>query len=96
MVRKLKVEEMEINTSNKDPQKGLDWYEDKIRERLKDLRFEFKEEKDGVEIFKPRGLYKVYESDVEIERTPYHIRLKGSRLFLRWVQDLTEIRLMNS
>lgn len=90
MVRKLKVEEFEINTTNKDPEKGLDWYEDIIREQLRDMRFVYKTTIGSTEIFKPRGLYRIYESDIELERQAYWIRLKGSRLFVRLIKDLME------
>lgn len=91
MVRKLKVEEVEINTNNKDPDKGLDWYEERIREQLKDMRFVPKIKKGDTEIFKPRGLYRIFESDIELERQVYWIRLRASRLFLRIIEDLIEV-----
>lgn len=92
MVRKLKVEEIEINTTNKDPDKGLDWYEEQIREQLRDMRFISKCRLGATETFKPRGLYRIFESDIELERQVYWIRLRASRLFLRLIEDLIDIR----
>ena len=91
MVRKLKVEEFEININNKDFDKGLDWYEELIREQLRDMRFVAKHKIGNIETFGPRGLYRIFESDIELERQVYWIRLRASRLFLRIIEDLIKI-----
>lgn len=91
MVRTLKTQSFEINTTNKDPRKGLDWYQDRIFEQLNDLRFLKLSESDGTFTYTPRGLYKVFESEVLIERTPYFIKVTGSRLIIRLISSYVDI-----
>lgn len=91
MVRTLSTQSFEINTTNKDPKLGLDWYQERIFEQLYDLRF-LKHSKIGeITTFSPRGLYKVYESEVLVERTPYYIKVTGSRLVIRLLSAYVDI-----
>lgn len=91
MVRTLKVETLEINSTNKDPQKGLDWYQERIFEQLYDLRFITMNKSKEFTTFSPRGLYKIYESDVSVERTPYYIKITASRLVLKLISSYVDL-----
>jgi hypothetical protein len=90
MFRILKVEEFEITMQNKHPKRGFDWYEDEIKDQLAPFHYYLKTE-NGIEIFSPRSLYKIYEPQLEFERTPYQIRVKGSRLMIKLLKAVTEI-----
>lgn len=91
MVRTLDTQSFEINTTNKKPDKGLNWYEERIYEQLYDLRF-LKSSKSGeITTFTPRGLYKIYESEVSVQRTPYYIKVTGSRLVIRLISTYVDI-----
>lgn len=88
MQRTLKTEELFINASNKDPQKGLRWYEEQIRDTLYSFRFTYTGTIGNVEHFKASGLYQVFESNIELEVSPFEIRLRASRLQIRIIKDL--------
>lgn len=90
--RTLKSETLEINASNKHPQKPLKWYEERVREQIKDMRFRYAgKDEQGKELFKPRTLYRVFEPDIELEVSPYDITITASRLMIRLIVSYTEI-----
>lgn len=95
MQRKLKVVSFEINPENKDSNKGLAWYEEKIKEQIQDMRFRYSKTENGIEIYKPTGLYKVLESPVELEVTPYLINVKCTRMMRRVILDLVELHVQD-
>lgn len=88
MERTLKTEVLVINASTKDPQKPLKWYEEQIRSTLWSMRFLHLTTEGGVEIYKPQGLYQIFESKISLEITPYEITLTASRMFCRIISDL--------
>ena len=91
MVRQLKEVVFEINAQNKDPEKGLRWYEEQILEQILDMRYREYLNVDGLRKFRPTGLYLVLESKIELRVTPYAISVKSSRMMCRILGDLVEI-----
>lgn len=91
MTRLLKSVSIEINAKNKDKDKGLQWYSDKIFEQIRDMRFRKYLEVDGLTKFKPVGIYQVLERSIEVRVTPYDINVKCSKMMKRIISDLIEI-----
>ncbi len=91
MQRVLKSESIEVNAGNKHKDRPLSWYEERIREQIHDLPFRYDETVDGVEVYIPRALYKVYEPNIYLEITPYDIKFTGSRLMVRLVRAYIEL-----
>lgn len=90
-VRPLASKTLEVSSGNKHPQRPMKWYEDRIREQIRDLRFKSAGIKDGVETFTPTTLYKVYEPNIYLEVTPYTITVSASRLMIRLIATYIEI-----
>ncbi|NDB29136.1 hypothetical protein EB151_06275, partial [archaeon] len=55
-VRTLKGTSFIINAQNKDPQKGLGWYQERIIEQAQDMRFFLKINERELKQFSPQGL----------------------------------------
>jgi hypothetical protein len=87
----LKTVSLEINASNKDRDKGLQWYSDQIFGQIHDMRFKKYLEIDGLIKYKPVGIYQVLESPIEVRITPYDINIKCSKMMKRILSDLIEI-----
>ncbi len=94
--RTLSSQTLEINASNKHPDRPMYWYDERVREQISDMRF-YAEPKtvDGREIFKPRGLYRVFEPDIVLERDPYSITVTASRLMIRLISTYVEVEPKN-
>lgn len=92
MSRNLKEVKFEINTQNKDPEKGLRWYEEQIIEQIKDMRYREYLTLKGIRKFRPTGLYQVLESKIELHTSPYAINIKCSKMMRRIISDLVEIK----
>ncbi|MBD65721.1 MAG: hypothetical protein CME62_10975 [Halobacteriovoraceae bacterium] len=90
-VRPLKSKTFEVTSGNKHPDRPMAWYENRIREQIKDLRFEKLKSENGVEYYKPRSLYQVNEPELSLEVTPYVISVTGSRLMIRLISTYVEI-----
>lgn len=89
--RTLKSVTLEVNMNNKSSDKGMKWYEDRIRKQILDNGFQFFDKEDMAEVFKPRTLYKVYEPTIYLEVETYCITVKASRLMVRMIADYIEI-----
>lgn len=90
MVRTLKVIEFEITTQNKAKDKGFLWYREQIEDQMLYMPFKRIQLENKV-IYKPRRLYKVYESPIEVMYEPYYINIKGSRVMMRILLDILEL-----
>lgn len=91
MVRTLKVIEFEINVQNKDPQKGFHWYKEQIERQLNYMLYEKEDFFEGV-IYHPRRLYRIFESPVKLTYNPYYITISSSRMMMRILLELVEIK----
>lgn len=91
MQRTLPSQTLEINSGNKDPEKPMRWYEERVREQINDMRFIFKEVHEGTEVFKPRALYRVFEPNIYLETSPFEITVRASRLMIRLISTYVEI-----
>lgn len=91
MVRHLAIVEFEINAQNKDPEKGLRWYEEKILEQIHDMRYREYLSTGELRKFRPTGLYQVLESKIELRVSAYDISMKSSKMMRRILGDLVEI-----
>lgn len=90
MVRTLRVVEFEITTQNKNPERGFLWYREELEDQL--LHMPYSKEIVGDKlIYKPRRLYQIYESPVEITFEPYFINIKASRMMMRILLDVIEL-----
>lgn len=94
MARLMKTQVLEVNTSNRDPEKGMDWYADEIRQQVKQMRFKQVGKGKEIEVFHPTGLYRVWERKVELSAGPYEVKVKASRFMIRVLSDLVEIKPM--
>ena len=92
MARNLKEVEFEINAQNKDPEKGLKWYEEEILQQISDMRYREYLNVKGLRKFRPTGLYQVLESKIEFRTDPYAINVKCSKMMRRIFSDLVEIK----
>ena len=92
MARLMKTQILEVNTSNRDPEKGMDWYANEIRHQVKQMRFKQIGKGREIEVFHPTGLYRVWERKVELSAGPYEVRVKASRFMIRVLSDLVEIK----
>jgi len=92
MVRTLKVVEFDITTQNKAKDRGFPWYKEQIEDQMLHMPFERIQLSEKV-IYKPRRLYKVYESPVEVTYEPYLIHLKASRVMMRVLLDILDLKL---
>lgn len=69
MIRVLKSETLTITVENKNPELPMGWYEDIIMEQIALMGFIRKEKTiDGIEVFEPRALMKVYEPNLFLEK----------------------------
>lgn len=87
MVRQLKRTKFVIDSSNKRVDKGLLWYEEKIKEQARDLRFKEIFRSDNKVVYRPSTLYRVFESEIIIELSPYDISISCSRMMMRIILD---------
>lgn len=92
MIRILKRSSFEINSSNKASDKGLKWYQERIQEQARDMRFLCIEKTSEREVYSPQTLYRVYESDIVVEISPYDIRISCSRMMLRIILDYLDLK----
>jgi hypothetical protein len=92
MVRQLKRLSFEINSSNKAIDKGLSWYQERIHEQAMDMRFKCVLKTSNEIIYKPQSLYRVFESDIIVELSPYDIRISCSRMMLRIILDYLDLK----
>ena len=81
----------EVNMQNKDPEKGMKWYEDHIKSHLKIMRYTIVSQNGSKVIYKPAFGYDMYEPFVEVDYDLYCISIKGSPLIKRILADLLEI-----
>ena len=91
-IRTLKRVSFIINAKNKKPDVGLIWYQEKIVEQAKDMRFLLKEHHHDKIVFKPQSLYQVFESEIVLEITAYELKLTCSRMMLRIILDYLELK----
>ncbi len=92
MARLMKTAILRITPANKDPQKGMAWYAEEIRQQLYDLRFKKVGPSTSLEVYHSTGLRKVWEGRVELHVGVYEVRVKASRFVIRVLSDLTEIK----
>lgn len=92
MTRLMATATLVINPSNKDPQKGLAWYAEEIRQQMADMRFKKVGGSTSFEVYHPRGFSKVWERKVELSVDPYEVKVMGSRVIIRILSDLVEIK----
>lgn len=91
--RNLRRSQFEINPSNKDPKKGLSWYEKEMENFLLDLSYELTGSNNGIKSFRPRMRQRIMGGEVEIERTPYLIIIKGPSGIVQILAKVVEIEL---
>ena len=92
MIRELKSQVLTITAENKNPELPMSWYDDTIMEQIALMGFTQKEKSsEGIEIFEPRALMKVYEPNLYLEKTPYMIEVKASRLMIHLISENVEI-----
>ena len=87
MVRQLKRTKFVIDSSNKKIDKGLLWYQERIEEQARDLRFKEVLRSSNKIIYRPSTLYRVFESEIIIELSPYDISISCSRMMMRIILD---------
>jgi hypothetical protein len=92
-IRTLKRVSFIINTQNKKADVGLIWYQEKIIEQAKDMRFILKEHSHDKIVFKPQSLYQVFESEIVLEISAYDLKLTCSRMMMRIILDYLELEL---
>jgi hypothetical protein len=90
--KNLQSEVFEINSQNKDPQKGLYWYKEKIYQHLKELNYERKESLSDHEIWIPSPRARIMGGEVKITSTPYSITIEAPRGFIRILISILEIK----
>ena len=81
----------EINSANKDPQKGLQWYQDQITRQVESMRYNLIEDRPGRKHYVPWGIYSIMEGPVLIKFDAYSIEINASRMMMRILLDLVEI-----
>jgi hypothetical protein len=91
--RVLRTVYFEINSKNKDSQKALKWYEERVRTQVFEMGFKLTSKEGQLETYLPRALYRVYEPSMTIEVNPYFIGIKASRLMVRLISTYVEIEL---
>jgi hypothetical protein len=91
MKRVLVRAKLEVNVTNKDPQKGLEWYAESIRDQISALNFYEAKSELNITYFRPRGLFKIFEPEIELEITTYCIQITASRLMVRLIKVDIEI-----
>lgn len=100
MTRLMKTAQLEVNSSNRDPQKGLSWYADEIRQQIRDLRFKRvgsgSKVDPALEVYHPTGLYRVWERRIELRVDAYEVKVRASRFVIRVMSDLVEIEPVKS
>jgi hypothetical protein len=79
IAREMSEMSFEINSSNKDPQKGLSLYVEETKNLLLRLRFEIEKEASEEIIFRPKGLLQVMNGKIYIKITPYFIVITGPK-----------------
>ena len=90
--REMKQDTLIITSGKKKKEVPMSWYENQIREQLRFMRFEFHEKRNETEYYLPTGLYNVFETQVQLEVSPYIVKVIGSRLFIRIISDIAEIK----
>ena len=91
-LKNLQSENFEINLQNKDKQKGLVWYKEKIEEHLHDLNYEIIEKNNNLIIFRPSPRARIMGGEVKILITPYSISMQGPRGVIRILCSILDIK----
>lgn len=73
------TESFEINTQNKDSQKGFSWYEEEILSIMASFRHQLVINQTDLKVWQPWGRWRATGSEFRMERTPYSITISGSR-----------------
>lgn len=89
--RSLTTETFEINSTNKDPLKGLSWYENEIVSHMHDLRYRIKVDQKELKIWQPRTISQNMGGDFKMEVTPYSITIEGPRGMVRIVKSVLDL-----
>lgn len=89
--RSLTTESFEINTSNKDPLKGLSWYEEEIIAHMRDLRYRIKVDTRELKVWEPRTISQNMGGAFKMEVTPYSITIEGPRGVVRIVKSILDL-----
>ncbi len=84
--RALRRVSFEINPSNKDPQKGLSWYRERLELQMHHMLYRCEKSSDGV-VFHPLRLYRIFETPVHFTYDPYSINITASRMTMRILLD---------
>lgn len=92
MVRQLRRITFVINSSNKATDKGLSWYQERMEEQARDMRFQLVKKTQEQIIYKPQSLYKVFESKIVIDLSPYDIQISCSRMMMRIILDYVDLQ----
>ena len=87
-----KRETLEINTNNKDKQKGLQWYYDEILHYLHSSRYRELTQIDDVRVFEPPMLLQHMGGKVELKRDSYSITITGPRGVVRIIGSILDIQ----
>lgn len=90
-VRELKRANFIIDSSNKKIDKGLIWYLERIEQQAQDMRFRQISRSSTQVIYRPTTLYKIFESDIVIEISPYDISISCSRMMMRIILDYLDL-----
>ncbi len=91
MQRVLAQVAFEINMQNKAFDRGMSWYEERVREQINHMGFAYDRTEGKEEIFKPRALHKLFQPEVRLEVDTYYIHVVASRLMVRLIATYVEI-----
>lgn len=91
LYRERLLQSFEINTQNKDKQKGFQWYEDEIISIMGSFRHELAAEENGKKVWIPFGRWRTTGKEFVMERTPYSITITGTRSMVRIVLSQLDI-----
>lgn len=90
--RNLQIESFEINTQNKDRQKGFAFYEEEIISIMRDMRYELLQDSREVKVWQPRVRGRVMGGEFKMEVTPYSLTISGPRGIVRIVTSMLDIQ----
>ncbi len=81
--RELRSISFEINSVNKDPQKGLDYYYQGIQSQLIFYRYVLHEKNQELELYEQKGLGQIMGGKIYIKKTPYYITITAPVGFIK-------------
>lgn len=89
--KKPKLMTLIIDSTNKDPQKGLLWYEQRVEEFFKPLNYS-KMSKENITTYIPDGLTQLNNGSVRVNRGIYEIEINGPHHMIKILMSHLEIQ----